>query len=36
MEISVENHKIFPPRVFCTPIYGDLLGIGYQYTEWRN
>jgi len=28
--ISVENHKIFPPRVFYAPADGVTLGIGYR------
>jgi len=31
MVISVENHKIFQPLVFCTPTEGVPLGIGYRH-----
>ena len=32
--ISVENRKIFPPRVFCAPAEGVPLGIGYR--RWKS
>jgi len=34
--ISVENRKIFRPRVFCAPAEGVLLGIGYLRSEFKK
>jgi len=36
MVITVENCKIFPPRVFCAPNDRVPLGIGYRHTELKT